>query len=249
MPGTDVPGTDVPGTDVADSPPQVASAPPGNAAHRRPGMGALGWIILTLVVVGFVVAAVTAAFIAGRGARAVDQAGETIEQVTGEGPFTRVQQVDVQSIKNLSELTTIEYVEFTRIEKGDDRGWLNWIDGDRIELFAVARIGAGVDLSVLDDGDVFSDAESGRARITLPPAAITYVDVDNEATHVYNRDTGILTKGDPDLERSARLAAEEVLVTTATERGILDDASERAIVVIEDLLTSLGYTDVEVVAG
>ena len=36
-------------------------------------------------------------------------------------------------------------VEYTTIEKGNDFGWLNWARGDRIFLFAVARIGAGVE--------------------------------------------------------------------------------------------------------
>ncbi|HEY5651334.1 MAG TPA: DUF4230 domain-containing protein, partial [Acidimicrobiia bacterium] len=70
-----------------------------------------------------------------------------------------------------------------------------------------------------------------------------------EATHVYNRDTGVFTKGDPDLERSARLAAEEVLLTQALDAGLLERAEERAVSVIEGLIRSLGYTDVTVVVG
>lgn len=225
---------------------------PGHG-HVRPGIGPFAKIFLAALIGFLVLGAVAVAFVAGRGVRLVDRAGEVTDEITGEitgeGPFTRIQPVTVQSIKQLSELTTVEYVEFTRVEKGEDRGWLNWVDGDRIELFAVARIGAGVDLAALEDGDIFSDPQTGRVTVRLPEPTITYIAVDNDATHVYNRDTGILTKGDPDLERSARLAAEEVLVTTATERGIMTDAAARAETVVEDLLTSLGYTDIRVTSG
>lgn len=213
--------------------------------HVRPGLGGPAKAILTLFGIAVVLGLLIVSYVVGRGARAVDAVAD---EITGEGPFLEIAPVTVQSIRNLSELTTVEFVEYTRVEKGEDRGWLNWVDGDRIELFAVARIGAGVDLAGLEASDIDADPETGRARITLPAAEITYVAVDNEATHVYNRETGILTSGDPDLERSARLAAEEVLVASAEEAGILDQAATRAETVIEDLLTSFGYSDIDVVS-
>lgn len=211
----------------------------------------LGTVLATLGAVLLVVGIGVTAFVAGRAARTVDRAGETvddaIETVTGEGVFTEVGEVTVESIRGLSELTTVEMVEYTVVEKGDDRGLLNWAAGDRIQMFAVARIGAGVDLAQLEDDDVFADPRSGRAIINLPSSTITYVAVDNEATHVYNRETGVFTRGDPDLERAARLAAEDVLVANAHEEGIIEMADDRAETVIEDLLTSLGYTDIDVI--
>jgi len=136
-------------------------------------------------------------------------------------------------------------VEYTTVVKGDDRGWLNWAAGDRIEMFAVARIGAGVDLDAIEEGDLLVD--EGRVVLRLPAAKLTYVSVDNEATHVYNRDTGVFTKGNPDLERSARLAAEELLTAQAIEQGILEMAEQRAVSILTDLIISLGYTEVDVV--
>jgi hypothetical protein len=193
------------------------------------------------------------AFVAGRAAHAVETVdgvvSDALDTVTGTGEFTKVGEVKVDSIRALAELTTIEMVEYTVVEKGDDRGWLNWAKGDKIEMFAVARIGAGVDLAGVDGSDIYADPATGRARILLPKAGITYVIVDNEATHVYNRETGVFTKGSVDLERSARLAAEDVLVAKAEEQGITRLAEERAKKVISDLLAGFGYTDIEVVIG
>lgn len=196
--------------------------------------------LASLVIVG------SLAYIAGRAVKATDDLADAAVVITGEGEFTNYGPLTVQTIKNLAELTTVEFVEYTTIEKGDDRGWLNWARGDRISMFAVARIGAGVDLDALSSDDVFVDREEGRAVIRVPSADITYIAVDSEATHVYDRDTGVFTKGDPQLERAARLAAEEVLVDLALETGILDRAEDRAVEVLTDLIESLGYTDVSI---
>lgn len=211
----------------------------------------LATILVTLGVIALVVGIGVTAFVAGRAARTVDRVDQAIDGVVdavdAEGEFTRVGEVTVESLRNLAELTTVEVVEYTTVEKGNDEGLLNWAVGDKVEMFAVARIGAGVDLEALDPEDVFSDPLTGRAIIRIPEAEITYVAVDNERTVVYNRETGLFTKGDPDLERSARITAEEALVAQALDNDLLGDAEDRAKIVLEDLLDMLGYTDVTVV--
>ncbi len=161
-------------------------------------------------------------------------------------PFTNQGPTVVESIKALSELTSVEYVEYTTIEKGKDRGLLNWAQGERIYMFALARIGAGVDLGALGPGDVDADPEAGTVRVTLPPPAILYVEVDQEATQVYDRDTGLFTSGDKDLESEARRAAAAELERQALAAGILDAATENARDTLTVFLESLGYTDIVV---
>ncbi len=198
--------------------------------------------VSALVVVAMLVVVGVVSYRVGSNA---DRVGEVLEDVVGRGEYTEFAPVTLQTIRLVAELTTVEMVEYTTVVKGDDRGWLNWAAGDRIEMFAVARIGAGVDLDAIGEGDLLVD--EGKVVLRLPPAKLTYVSVDNEATHVYNRDTGVFTKGNPDLERSARLAAEELLTAQAIKQGILQTAEERAVNVLRDLIVSLGYTDVDVV--
>ncbi len=159
-------------------------------------------------------------------------------------PFTNYGATVVQSVQELSELTSIEYVEYTTIEKGNDRGLLNWAKGDRIYLFALARIGAGVDLDDLTADQV--DIDGDRIRITLPPAEIFYTELDQEATQVYDRDTGIFTSGDKDLETETRREAAKLLEQKALEAGILDDATQSAVDTLTAFLTGLGFEDIEV---
>lgn len=189
------------------------------------------------------------AYIAGRGVRTAARIDDATAVITGEGEFTRLGPVTAQSLRSIAELTTVEIIQYTTIEKGDDRGWLNWATGDQISMFVVAAIGAGVDLDQLTDDDILVDAEAGEVVVRLPASEITYVAPDTEATHVYNRETGVFTKGNPDLERAARLAAEDVLVEQALDSGLLERADQRARSVIENLIRSLGYTSVEVVTG
>lgn len=201
------------------------------------------WILATVLVVLMI----GAAYVVGRAIRVADETtGAISDEILGSGEYTEFGPVTVQTIRSLAELSTIEMVEYTTIEKGNDRGWLDWAQGDHIAMFAVARIEAGIDLAKLDDDAIAADRETGWIRIILPAAEITGVAVDDEATAVYDRDTGLFTKGDINLEREARLAARDILTQQALERGILDLAEDRAIVLITDLVKSLGYLDVVV---
>ncbi|MDH3248045.1 MAG: DUF4230 domain-containing protein [Acidimicrobiia bacterium] len=217
--------------------------------RRRSGMDRIGRMIVIGLGIAALVLLGSLAYIAGKAAETVADLGDQTAVITGEGEFTRLGPVTAQAIRELSELTTVEIIQYTTIEKGDDRGWLNWATGDQISMFVVASIGAGVDLAELDDDDILAEPETGEAVVRLPAAEITYIAPDTEATHVYNRQTGVFTKGDPDLERAARLAAEEVLVVQALDAGLLERAETRAITVLEGLIRSLGYTDVTVVVG
>jgi hypothetical protein len=160
-------------------------------------------------------------------------------------PYEEIGPVTITAIRDLAQLTTVETVQYTMVEKGTDQGWLAWARGDSLRLFAVARIGAGVDLSELTVRDVDVDVD-GVVTLQIPVAAIQYVDPDEDATQILDRDTGIFTSGDPGLESDVRRIADEVLVENAIEAGILDQAEDNARSVLTDFLLSLGYTDVEV---
>jgi hypothetical protein len=160
-------------------------------------------------------------------------------------PYEEIGPVVISSIRDLANLTTIEVIEYTIVEKGTDEGWLAWARGDSLQLFAVARIGAGVDLSSVSVRNV-SLGDDGVVEITVPAAEVQYVAVDNEATHILDRSTGVFTKGDPQLETEARRVAEEVLVQGALDEGLLAEAEANARQVLTDFLLGLGYRDVVV---
>ena len=170
---------------------------------------------------------------------------DDIASVFAPEPYEEIGPVTITAIRDLAQLTTVESVQYTVVEKGTDAGWLSWARGDSLKMFAVARIGAGVDLSGLTVRDI-SVGEDGVVDMTLPAAEIQFVDPDEDATQVLDRDTGIFTSGDPGLESDVRRIADEVLVGNAIDEGILERAEDNARSVLTDFLLSLGYVDVDV---
>lgn len=201
-------------------------------------------VAVTLAVVAALIGASILSYLAGRATEAV-----TNFTLLPAEQFESVGDVNIQSLQELAELTTVEMVLATTVEKGTDRGWLNWATGDSISMLVVAEVGAGVDLSGIGSNDVIVDPDLKRVELHLPAATITNVAVDNTATGVYDRTTGIFTNGDPNLERAARLAAEEILVADALDRGILTTAERSAVTALTAFLEALGYRDIDVVVG
>lgn len=159
-------------------------------------------------------------------------------------PYEEVGPTVIEGVRSMAKLASVEMVESTTIEKGNDFGWLNWAREDKIFMFAVARIGAGVDLARMSPGSFEVDTVTGEVSVRLPEAEIIYVSLDSDATTVYSRDTGLFTSGDPQLESDARQAAETILQEQALKAGILNLADENAKTAIAELLQGLGYTRV-----
>ena len=168
-----------------------------------------------------------------------------IEAAFAPEPYEEIGPVVVTAIWELGELTTVEMIEHTYIEKGTDGGWLQWARGDSLSMFVVAEIGAGVDLTSLTMSD-FEVSDDGAVSLELPRAQIHYAAVDNDATVVIDREVGLFTKGDPNLETDARRAAETVLLDQALEAGILEHAEANAVKVLTNFLMGLGYSEVQI---
>lgn len=214
------------------------TAPP----QRPPSKWPWAIIALALALVTVVVGVVLAISAVVSRIPTVDDVAEALAPE----PFENIGPTVVRSIRSLANLTTVEFVEYTIVEKGTQSGILNWATGDSLTLLAVARIGAGVDLSGLDADSFRVNQETGVVTVKLPRAEVQYVAVDNEATQVLDRSTGLFTKGDPRLETDARRVAEDVLVEQAEVSGIIEQAEENAIEVLTNFLLGLGYTDVRV---
>ena len=82
-------------------------------------------------------------------------------------------------------------------------------------------------------------------NVRLPPAEILVATLDNNKSYVYDRQTGILTKGDPNLETSARQVAEADIRQSALDDGILAQADANAQTSLGWFFESLGYKQVK----
>ena len=83
--------------------------------------------------------------------------------------------------------------------------------------------------------------ENGVLTIQLPPAEIFIASLDNEKSYVYDRQTGLLTKPDQNLETLVRQKAEEEILKAALEDGILEQAQTNAEAYLFKFFSALGF--------
>jgi hypothetical protein len=148
----------------------------------------------------------------------------------------------IHEIRSLARLETIQYTMEKVITAEQNQGNLGFLFGDKILFVGHGTVIAGMDLAKLRPEDMW--VKDKVLYVRLPPAEIFVVDIDNEKSYVYNRETGLLTKGNIDLERAARVAAEKEITKSALEEGILNQAQENGENYMSRLLRGLGYPDV-----
>ena len=154
----------------------------------------------------------------------------------------------VKQVQSLARLETAQYTleKVIRAEVGQDA--LGGLLGDRLLFVAHGDVIAGVDLSKLQPSDVLVGPD-GQVTVIMPAAEIFVVALDNNKSYVYDRQTGLFTKGDPNLETLARQSAEVELEKAAREDGILNLAQANAGNVIDKLLRTLRFTNVTIVVA
>ena len=148
----------------------------------------------------------------------------------------------IYQVRSLARLETIQYSVEKVISAETGPGVFEALFGDRLLFVAHGIVLAGVDLERLGPRDM--EVRDGVLYVSMPEAEIFIATLDNQKSYVYNRDTGLLRKGDVNLETEARKAAETEIREAAIEDGILDQASKNAEYYLYRLLRDLGYPEV-----
>jgi hypothetical protein len=148
----------------------------------------------------------------------------------------------IRDVRSLARLETIQYTIEKVITAESGQGPLGILFGDKLIFVAHGQVIAGVDMSKLDTRDL--EVKDGVLYVSLPEPEIFVVDLDNEKSYVYDRETGYLTKGQVNLESDARRAAEREIEKAAAEDGVLDLARQNAESYLSRLFRDLGYLDV-----
>jgi hypothetical protein len=152
----------------------------------------------------------------------------------------------IRDVRSLARLETIQYSVEKVITAEQGQGTLGVLFGDKLIFVAHGQVIAGVDLSKLGAGDI--EINDGILYLNLPNPEIFVATLDNEKSYVYDRQTGLLTKGDINLESSARRLAEDEIEKAAVEDGILDLARQNAENYLTRLLSDLGYPEVIIIS-
>src|SRR3990172_3616619 len=145
----------------------------------------------------------------------------------------------IHEIRALARLETIQYSVEKVITAEVGQGTFGFAFGDKLLFVAHGVVIAGIDMEKLQPADMRLD--NGVLYVRLPPTEIFIATLDNEKSYVYDRETGLLTKGSVDLETLARQAAEDEIRKAALEDGILVQGQKNAEAYLLKFFTALGY--------
>jgi len=148
----------------------------------------------------------------------------------------------INQVRPLARLETIQYTVEKVITAEVGQGLLAPLLGDRLLFVGHGYVTAGIDLEKLTSQDLV--LKDGAMRVRLPQAEIFVATLDNDKSYVYDRETGLLTHGDLNLETLARQTAEDQIRQAALDDGILAQAQANGESYIRSLLNKLGYTQV-----
>ena len=145
----------------------------------------------------------------------------------------------IHEIRALARLETIQYSVEKVITAEVGQGTFGFAFGDKLLFVAHGVVIAGIDMEKLQPADMRLD--NGVLYVRLPPTEIFIATLDNEKSYVYDRETGLLTKGFVDLETLARQTAEDEIRKAALEDGILVQGQKNAEAYLLKFFTALGY--------
>ncbi|MEX1247614.1 MAG: DUF4230 domain-containing protein [Anaerolineales bacterium] len=148
----------------------------------------------------------------------------------------------VHEVRSLARLETIQYSVEKIIVAESGQGPFGFLFGDRLLFVAHGTVIAGVDLEKLTPDDLRT--ENGVLFVNMPEAEVFIASLDNDKSYIYDRETGLFTRGNQLLETEARQAAEQEILNAALEDGILEQAQINAESYLLRLLLNLGFPDV-----
>lgn len=155
----------------------------------------------------------------------------------------------IRQVRSASELTTAVFAMEAVVPTRKDRKLGKLVVGSTTLLYiAHGEVRAGVDLSQLNPEDVIISEQS--VQIQLPPPQILDSKIDVHRSQVYDYNRGFLNLGPdaaPQLQTLAQRETLEKIVATACEKGLLEEANERAELTVSQLLATAGFATVEVV--
>jgi hypothetical protein len=145
----------------------------------------------------------------------------------------------INEVRALARLETIQYSVEKVITGQTGGGTFEALFGDKILFVGHGTVIAGIDMEKFRPEDM--RYQNGVLSVRLPPAEIFIATLNNEKSYVYDRQTGILTRPDQNLETLVRQRAEQEILKAALEDGILEQAQTNAEAYLLKFFAALGF--------
>ncbi|MEG3439066.1 DUF4230 domain-containing protein [Pannus brasiliensis CCIBt3594] len=166
-------------------------------------------------------------------------------------PKVEVSSIIVDRVRALSELTTASFVMEAIVPTSKAQKVGNFVLAETKLLYiANGEVKAGINLEKITPDSV--TVEGDRIRIQLPPPEILDSKIDVTRSRVYDYNRGFLGLGPdvaPELQTLAQKETLAKILTTACERGILQEANEKAKLSLTRIFQTSGYQQVEVIVS
>ena len=151
----------------------------------------------------------------------------------------------VHEINDLARLETAS-IEMEKVVTADRNSETLWgVVGESMIFVANGKVVAGIDFADMEEADL-QVVDPVTIMVHLPDAKIfdDLPALDNQKSYVADRDTGLLTRADPELESDVRRIAETRLREEAVASGVIEQAQFNAEEYMRGFLTSLGFENV-----
>ncbi len=151
----------------------------------------------------------------------------------------------VLQINDLARLETasVELEKIVTAERNNEYLW--GAMGETMIFVANGKVVAGIDLAQMTPADV-QVVDPTTVMVHIPKAALfdDLPALDNDRSYVADRDTGLLTRADPQLETEVRRLAESILIEEALSSGVVDRANHNAQQYMLTFMQGLGFETV-----
>jgi len=157
-----------------------------------------------------------------------------------------VRNVDIYEIKNIGELSTTEYTVGKIIKLNDEANeWYEY--GERkILISCKAKIKAGVNLSLLEEGDIVVSGK--KIVIHLPTATITSFEMNPNDIHTEMESISGFRDKFTQTEKNLFLKQGEVAIRKdLRQTEIIKDANDNAGSFIKEFYRNLGFEEIIVI--
>jgi len=151
----------------------------------------------------------------------------------------------VLQINDLARLETasVELEKIVTAERNNEYLW--GAMGETMIFVANGKVVAGIDLAQMTPADV-QVVDPTTVMVHMPEATLfdDLPALDSQNSYVADRDTGLLTRADPQLETEVRRLAESVLIEEALNSGVVERADYNAQQYMLAFMQGLGFETV-----
>ena len=145
----------------------------------------------------------------------------------------------INQIQALARLETIQYSVSQVVTVENNQGTFAFLNGTKLLLEVHGTVIAGIDMQKLQPGDMH--LENGVLTVKLPATEVFITSLDESKTQVYDVQSGIFAKPDPNEVLLGMDAAKTKIYQAAIDDGILDVAQQNAVAYLTKFFAALGY--------